>query len=174
MVIGGCGGGALGVVLSHWWPGLGINPASFVVVGMAGFFAAAAKTPFSTIVIVSEMTGGYRLLLPALWVCMLAFILSDQQSIYSAQVESRSRSPAHQGSYVRDVLTGICVRQFLTSNLPVSTLRLSDSLPTILDRLEVRRTPFCPWWMPTNGCWEWSTSKRSTSPPSPSLSSHSC
>ena len=39
---------------------------------------------------------------------------------------------------------------------------------------EVRRTPFCPWWMPTNGCWEWSTSKRSTSPPSPSLSSHSC
>ena len=69
-------------MLSHWWPGLGINPASFVIVGMAGFFAAAAKTPFSTIVIVSEMTGGYRLLLPALWVCMLAFILSDQQSIY--------------------------------------------------------------------------------------------
>ncbi len=68
---------------------------------MAGFFAAAAKTPFSTLVIVSEMTGNYNLLLPTLWVCALAFLLSDEQSIYSSQVESRSRSPAHQGDYVR-------------------------------------------------------------------------
>jgi CIC family chloride channel protein len=58
MVIGGCGGGALGIALHHLWPGLVPNPASFVIVGMAGFFAAAAKTPFSTLVIVSEMTGG--------------------------------------------------------------------------------------------------------------------
>ncbi len=83
------------------------HPASFVIVGMAGFFAAAAKTPFSTLVIVSEMTGNYNLLLPTLWVCALAFLLSDEQSIYSSQVESRSRSPAHQGDYVRDVLTGL-------------------------------------------------------------------
>jgi len=59
MVIGGCGGGALGLFL-HWLrPWLAPQPASFVIVGMAGFFAAAAKTPFSTIVIVSEMTGNY-------------------------------------------------------------------------------------------------------------------
>ena len=86
--------------------GLVPHPASFVIVGMAGFFAAAAKTPFSTLIIVSEITGGYHLLLPALWVCALAFILSDEQSIYSSQVESRSRSPAHQGAYVRQVLAG--------------------------------------------------------------------
>lgn len=66
MVIGGCGGGALGIFL-HWlWPALVPHPASFVIVGMAGFFAAAAKTPFSTLVIVSEMTGNYNLLLPTL------------------------------------------------------------------------------------------------------------
>ena len=76
---------------------------------MAGFFAAAAKTPFSTLIIVSEMTGGYHLLLPSLWVCTLSFILSDKQSIYSSQVESRSLSPAHQGSYVRQVLAEVRV-----------------------------------------------------------------
>ena len=69
MVIGGCAGGALGIFL-HWlWPPLVPHPASFVIVGMAGFFAAAAKTPFSTLVMVSEMTGNYNLLLPTLWVC---------------------------------------------------------------------------------------------------------
>jgi hypothetical protein len=37
------------------------------------------------------------MLLPTLWVCMLAFILSDEQSICSAQVESRSRCLPQRG-----------------------------------------------------------------------------
>ena len=56
---------------------------------------------------VSEITGNYGLLLPTLWVCSLCFILSDDRTIYSSQVEKRSLSPAHQGDYVREVL-GIC------------------------------------------------------------------
>ncbi|HVX62130.1 MAG TPA: chloride channel protein [Pirellulales bacterium] len=120
MVIGGCGGGALGIVLHRLWPQFTPHPSSFVIVGMAGFFAAAAKTPFSTLVMVSELTGNYNLLLPALWVCTLAFVFSDEQSIYSSQVENRSRSPAHQGDYIREVLTGVKVGQFVkpAQNVP--------------------------------------------------------
>src|ERR1700730_8306510 len=57
MVIGGCGGGALGIVLHPFSPALVPHPSTFVIVGMAGFFAAAAKTPVSTLVMVSELTG---------------------------------------------------------------------------------------------------------------------
>jgi CIC family chloride channel protein len=135
MVIGGCGGGALGVFLYRLWPALVPHPAAFVIVGMAGFFAAAAKTPFSTLVIVSEMTGNYKLLLPTLWVCTVAFLLSDEQSIYSSQVESRSRSPAHQGDYVRDVLTGLTVGQFLGAQGPVPVLHPGDRLDNVIERL---------------------------------------
>ena len=116
------------------------NPASFVIVGMAGFFAAAAKTPFSTLVIVSEMTGNYNLLLPTLWVCAITFLLSDEQSIYSSQVESRSRSPAHQGDYVREVLTGMKVDQFLKPLEEVPALKPGDRLPEVLERLD--NTPY--------------------------------
>ncbi|HZZ80473.1 MAG TPA: chloride channel protein [Gemmataceae bacterium] len=135
MVIGGCAGGALGLFLNWISPGLAPHPANFVFVGMAGFFAAAAKTPFSTLVIVSEMTGNYNLLLPTLWVCAIAFLLSDEQSIYSSQVESRSRSPAHQGDYVRDVLVDLRVSRFLIAGQEVPTLRLGDRLDIVLDRL---------------------------------------
>ena len=136
MVIGGCGGGALGLAFHNRWPTLVPNPASFVIVGMAGFFAAAAKAPFSTLIIVSEMTGGYHLLLPALWVCVLAFLLSDEKSIYSKQVESRSRSPAHQGSFVREVLQTVYVRQFLVRGQVFQVVRPGDSLAAVLDRLD--------------------------------------
>jgi len=95
MVIGGCGGGALGILFHRAWPGLVPHPASYVILGMGGFFAAAAKTPFSTLIIVSEMTGSYHLLLPAIWVCIISFMLSDEHSLFRSQVENRAASPAH-------------------------------------------------------------------------------
>jgi chloride channel protein, CIC family len=144
MVIGGCGGGALGIFL-HWlWPTMMPHPATFVIVGMAGFFAAAAKTPVSTLIMVSELTGSYSLLLPTLWVCSLAFLLSDEQSIYSSQVDSRSRSPAHQGDYVREVLVGLRVAQFMIPQQEIPSLRAGDRLQTVLDRLSHHAYPALP------------------------------
>ena len=79
MVIGGSVGGAVGIVCYEW--GLVENPASLCIVGMCGFFAGAAKTPISTIVMVTEMTGSYQLLLPAVWVCGLTFLLSGRVAL---------------------------------------------------------------------------------------------
>jgi CIC family chloride channel protein len=132
MVIGGCGGGAIGLLFQTQWPGL--DPGSFVIVGMAAFFAAAAKTPFSTLVIVSEMTGDYNLILPTLWVCTFAFLLSDDQSLYRSQVESRSRSPAHQGTFVRQALAGVTLGSFLKSEWNGPWVRAGDPLPVVMER----------------------------------------
>jgi CIC family chloride channel protein len=144
MVIGGCAGGAVGLGLHSLWQPLAPQPAAFAVVGMAGFFAAAAKTPFSTLVIVSEMTGDYNLILPALFVCTLAFLLSDEQSLYQAQVESRSRSPAHQGSYVRDVLAGVRVGQFLTAGWTGPAIHPGDPLAVVVGHFQDPALPVLP------------------------------
>jgi CIC family chloride channel protein len=118
-------------VLHGFWPELVPNPATFVLLGMAGFFAAAAKTPFSTLIIVSEMTGDYKLLLPALWVCIAAFLMSDGQPLYRSQVEGRSRSAAHQGRFVREVLAGLRVIQFLKPGEAFPSLRPRDTLAMV-------------------------------------------
>ncbi len=97
MVIGGCVGGAVGLVGGEL--GLVANPATFAVVGMCGFFAGAAKTPISTIVLVTEMTGSYQLLLPAMWVCGCTFLCSRPFALYQKQVANRADSPAHAGEY---------------------------------------------------------------------------
>ncbi|HEX4131022.1 MAG TPA: chloride channel protein [Pirellulales bacterium] len=144
MVIGGCGGGALGVVLHRVAPDIVPHPACFVFVGMAGFFSAAAKTPFSTLVFVSEMTGNYNLLLPTLWVCTISFLLADEQSIFSSQVDKRSNSPAHRGDYVRDVLVGMTVGQHLHPRESLPLVAPGDPVAKVLAALDGTRYQLLP------------------------------
>lgn len=126
MVIGGCAGGAVGLVLHQLVPELVPNPAAFVLVGMAGFFAGIAKTPISSLVIVSEITGSYSLLIPSMWVCVLTFAMSRGWNLYAKQVVSRIDSPAHQGRFAIDVLRGIRIGDGFASSRRVAVLHPSD------------------------------------------------
>ncbi len=109
MVIGGCLGAAVGTFFHDLWPQLVPRPEVYAIVGMAGFFAGVAHAPISTIIMVSEMTGDYKLLLPTMWVSTLCFLLGRPWSLYQKQVASRLDSPAHRGDFIVDVLEGIHV-----------------------------------------------------------------
>ena len=117
MVIGGALGAVVGILFQRYMPGisqsLGVRIDVFVILGMASFFAAAANTPVSTLIMVSEMTGSYALLLPAMWVCAVAYLLGRGWTIFSEQVSSRVDSPAHRGDFVIDVLSGLTIRDAL-------------------------------------------------------------
>jgi len=104
MVIGGALGAAVGQVMHYFMPGLVQYPSTFAIVGMAGFFTAAANTPISTLVMVSELTGNYELLVPSMWVCSLSFLVGRRWSIYRSQVPSRLHSPAHFGEGAAEIL----------------------------------------------------------------------
>jgi len=110
MVIGGCIGAAVGNFFQFLWPELVTQPQTYAIVGMAGFFAGCAHAPISTIIMVSEMTGNYQLLLPTMWVSTLCFLLCKRWTIYEKQVLSRLESPAHRGDFIVDVLEGMTVR----------------------------------------------------------------
>jgi len=115
MVTGGALGAAIGLVFNHFIPE--VVPASaipmFTILGMASFFAAAANTPVSTLIMVSEMTASYKLLLPAMWVCAIAYLLGRTFTIYEKQVDNRIKSPAHRGDFIIDVVAGLTVDEAL-------------------------------------------------------------
>ncbi len=109
MLIGGMLGGACGQFLASRFPGAQLNPATFVLVGMGGFFAGVSKTPLTSIVMVSEMTGSYSLLVPLMLACAMNMAISRRWTIYEEQVPSPIDSPAHQGDFVVDILEQIRV-----------------------------------------------------------------
>ena len=142
MVIGGCLGAAVGKSFHQLWPQLVPRPEVYAIVGMAGFFAGCAHAPISTIIMVSEMTGDYKLLLPTMWVSTLCFVLCRHWTLYEKQVASRLESPAHRGDFLIDILEGIRV-----ADVPLKqrqSIPESMSLHDILQLLPESRQNYFP------------------------------
>ena len=113
IVIGGAMGGVVGKIFHQIIPGVVTEPGAFVVVGMAGFFAAVSNAPISTIIFVSEMTDSYQLLLPSLLVCSVSYLAAGKWTIYETQVKSKIDSPAHAGEFFVDILQAINVKDLM-------------------------------------------------------------
>ena len=111
-------GGAFGYAVSSLFPALEPHAGNFAIVGMMAFFAAAAKAPVSTIIMISEMTGGYGLLAPAMFAVVTAFILSGKKTIFPAQVDSRLDSPFHADEFEPIALRRVKVADVMI-HLPV-------------------------------------------------------
>ncbi len=133
IVIGGALGGAVGRIFHGFVPEIVTEPGAFVIVGMAGFFAAVSNTPISTIIFVSEMTNSYHLLLPSLLVCSLAFLFSRRWTIYVRQVPARIDSNAHRGDFFVDVLGTIRVKELMPQ------VRRVEMVPEDMPLVEFRK-----------------------------------
>jgi CIC family chloride channel protein len=90
---------------------LHLPAAPFVVIGMAAVFGAAARVPIASLIMVTEMTGSYRLFAPAAFAVLVAYLIQSQlsrrlkyQSLYEAQVEGRAASPARYVDHIRVAL----------------------------------------------------------------------
>jgi CIC family chloride channel protein len=128
--------------------------AAFVVVGMAAVFGGAARVPVATLLMVTEMTGGYMLLVPAGLAVMLCYLIQVEitaklkyKSLYEAQVRSRPLSPAHQVEDLEFALqllatqkvslpanmNPIDLRKLLASGIPIS---LPDGISIVIGVLK--------------------------------------
>lgn len=94
LFVGAMLGGCLAALLHQ-------PPAAFVMVGMAAVFGGAARVPIAILLMVTEMTEGYRLLVPAALAVMLSYLvqttlstLAKHASLYEAQVPRGADSPA--------------------------------------------------------------------------------
>lgn len=104
LFVGAMLGGAFGGIANQLFPEIITQPTAFVLVGMAAFFAGAANVPVSVTIMITEMTGGYGLLVPLVFTSTLAFFVARKWSIYSQQLKNRAESPAHRGDFIVDIL----------------------------------------------------------------------
>lgn len=144
MVIGGCLGAVVGTLFHQWIPDIVPNVGPFTIVGMAGFFAGAANTPISTLIMVADMTGNYSLLLPSMLVVSMCLFMAHRWTIYPEQVPSRVDSPAHRGEFMVDVLEDMRVEGVYSRERQVQTVFPETSLRQILDLITHTQQHYFP------------------------------
>ncbi|HMA42039.1 MAG TPA: chloride channel protein [Gemmatimonadales bacterium] len=111
----------IGAMLGGWLASLTHQPAApLVIVGMAAVFSGAAHVPVASLMMVTEMTGGYTLLVPAALAVMLSYLVQRRlasrwryQGLYEAQVPGRADSPAHHTEHLKIALRLLKERQVL-------------------------------------------------------------
>ena len=127
LFIGAMLGGVFGGVMSKFLPGIILQSNAFVMVGMGGFFAGVAKVPIASLIMVSEMTGGYGLLVPMMLVSTIAYLFLKKATLYEKQMDARIDSPAHQGDFAVDVLENIKVEDAM--NIDKKPMLIPENLP---------------------------------------------
>jgi CIC family chloride channel protein len=134
MVIGGLLGAFIGTAFHLLGLFTWIDVSSVIIVSMVSFFGATAKTPISSIIMGSELTGGYALLAPMMLATFIAYIMSGQHnSIFRSQVLNRSDSPAHRMEYQRVILRDLYVKDVMKN--PMNKLSKNLSIEEALQIL---------------------------------------
>lgn len=136
LFIGGVLGAAFAGACELIAPDMIRCPEMFILVGMAAFFAGAAKAPIAGVVMVCEMTGSYSLLPGLLIAAVMHIAFSRPWSIYKSQVQNKFASPAHRGDMDVDVLRVTTVGDVI-EHCEMKTLRGEDSLSDVLKDIEV-------------------------------------
>ena len=92
LFIGAMLGGTCGTAFEALAPGETAGSQPYAMVGMAAVFAAAAHAPFSSIVILFEMTGNYNIIIPLMISVVIATVFSNHflpSSIFTMKLERR-------------------------------------------------------------------------------------
>lgn len=92
LFLGAMLGGAYGQIVHQLLPHQTAPGGAYALVGMAAVFAAAAHAPITSVLIVFEITGDYRIILPLMCATVVATTLSNilsRDTIYSLKLRRR-------------------------------------------------------------------------------------
>ncbi len=126
-------GSAFALIVDKFFPGLPAAPGAYALVGMGAVFAASAHAPITAVLILFELTGDYRIILPLMLTVGVATILAQRmlrgESIYTLKLTRRGIR-LQRGRDI-DILHGVTVGEVM-SRQP-DTVRVSATMSELAD-----------------------------------------
>lgn len=137
LFMGAMAGTAFALVMNMVFPAMLLSPSAYALVGMGAVFAASAHAPLTAVLIIFEMTGDYRIMLPLMLTVVIATLISQWilkgESIYTLKLTRRGVR-LQRGKDV-DVLQGVLVNEVMSHDINTVTkdIKLKE-LSTIFNR----------------------------------------
>ncbi len=112
-------GTAVELVIRIFFPSIVAPPGAYALVGMAAVFAASAHAPITAIIILFELTGDYRIILPLMLTVVIATLLAKKmlagESIYTLKLSRRG--VRIKSGHDIDVMEGVTVGEVMPRNV---------------------------------------------------------
>ena len=119
------------------FPNIIAPPGAYAMIGMAATFTAAAHAPITAVIILFELTGDYRIILPLMLTVVITTIVSQSilkgESIYTLKL-SRRGVHLSRGRDV-DILEGVQVKEVMSHDFTVISMNETlSSLSSLLNQ----------------------------------------
>ncbi len=151
MVIGGLFGACFWRLSYGIFPGMPVESAPFVIIGMMSLFGGIAHAPLAVMLMVAEMTGNLSLLAPAMIAVAISTAVVGDHTIYRSQLRTRADSPAHRLKLSFPLLSSLVVRDAMiagqsesSSNDHPVVLSPNQTLDVALDRMAAHGLSWAP------------------------------
>ncbi|MBN2538940.1 MAG: chloride channel protein [Deltaproteobacteria bacterium] len=92
LFLGAMAGGAFGHGIHHLFPAITATPGAYSLVGMGAVLAATTHGPIHAILIIFEMTGNYKIIVPLMFACIIGYVIASQinrESIFTQKLVRR-------------------------------------------------------------------------------------
>lgn len=143
LFLGAALGALYGTIAELLFPGLGIMPPAFAMVGMAAVLAGAVHAPLTAILLLFEMTHDYRIVLPLMFAVIVSMLISQRirkDSVYTLSL-ARKGIRIERGRDV-ELLDSILVREVMKKD--TTMLKVNDTLDEAEYRLVHSRSHGLP------------------------------
>lgn len=130
LFIGSMAGGFFGWAAGNLFPQITASPAAYALVGMGGVVAGTTHAPITAILIIFEMTGDYKIILPMMITCIVSTMVAQgikSGSIYTIKLKRRGIDIA--GGLEQNILKTMLVQRYMRDdvvkapeNMPLSGL----------------------------------------------------
>ncbi|UUX92040.1 chloride channel protein [Methanoplanus endosymbiosus] len=145
LAIGGAAGGAFGLLLNLAFPEIVplTSVPAFVIVGMIALFGSIANAPIAVMIMVTEMTSDFSILVPAMGAVAISTILTGEDTIFKEQVRTKAESEAHREEYQIEILQEIKASSAMVKPEDLITVHPDDPCNEVYSMMnETKHTGF--------------------------------
>ncbi len=111
-------GGSFGYLIHTYFPTITAPAGAYALVGMGGVFAGVAQAPITGIIMLFEMTGDYKVVLPLMMVCVISSLVArglHSDTIYTEKLSRRGLNVRQKEKV--DIMANMPVSQVMTTSV---------------------------------------------------------
>ena len=135
LFMGAMTGGFFGNILHRLFPAVTAGPGAYSLVAMSAVVAATTHAPITAILIIFEMTGDYKIILPLMIATIISLVVTRKQkgSIYTLKLKKKGID-IHEGKEI-NILKSMKVKEVMRKSIEIISPRTSmkDMIETFIN-----------------------------------------